>query len=92
MNQDENYTEYLKQLDEIVNNSDFEDTYGFPHDCHCSSDWEEGKVQLCSECYMGMTEDALRTCHEFKGQIAGLERTSDALRIQVRELGGEPRV
>lgn len=89
---DEEFSEYLSELSTMVNNSDFEDRYGFTHDCHCDKDWQEGDVAMASHCFMQMAEDALAQCFKFKGTVADLERKLDALRIQVREEGGEPRV
>lgn len=89
---EEEFGEYLTELTEMVNNSDFEDRYGFPHDCRCDADWQEGNVAMASVCFMKMAEDALDRCYRYKGEVAGLVREGEALRIQVRELGGEPRV
>lgn len=44
---------------------EFEATYGFRHDCHCDSDYSEGKVGEVTECYAGMIVEALATCAKF---------------------------
>lgn len=80
---------FMEDMAEQV--KEFSDLYGFEHDCHCKEDFEEGKVGLVSECYIGLTDDALTQCSKFKGKLAELERTLTNLRIQVTELGGEPR-
>jgi hypothetical protein len=72
--------------------SEFVEMYGFEHNCHCASDWVEGRTGLVAECYTELCDDALTQCHTFKGKIAELERTASVLRVQVGELGGEPRV
>lgn len=44
---------------------EFEATYGFRHDCHCDSDYAEGKVGEVTECYAGMIVEALAACAKF---------------------------
>jgi hypothetical protein len=42
--------------------------YGFPHECSCASDVEEGNVQEVPVCYLGAAEqsfDALRRSRAF---------------------------
>lgn len=72
--------------------SEFEEMYGFEHDCHCASDWAEGRTGLVSECYTNLCDDALTQCHKYKGLLAQRDRELATLRVQVGELGGEPRV
>lgn len=45
---------------------EFEATYGFRHDCHCDSDYADGKVGEVTECYAGMIVEALAACARFK--------------------------
>lgn len=87
---EDEYRELLEALAENV--LDFEDLYGFKHDCHCAEDWEEGNVGMVSECYRDMVNDALEHCYNQKGKIAELERHLDILRMQVAEHNDEPRV
>lgn len=42
--------------------ADFEELYGFKHDCRCAADYQENKIVPVTECYIGMTDDALDTC------------------------------
>lgn len=91
--------DYARYLEESKTPSgEFEELYGFGHDCKCAKQWaayaegDTSGVGLVSECWMQLSDDALEQCHKFKGKIAELERTGANLRNQVVELGGEPRV
>lgn len=86
------YYEELVKLDEITNAEDFLDKYGFEHDCRCAKDWLEGNCGMVTECYCKMTDDALEACFRMKGELAGSKREADQLRLQVAELGEQPRV
>lgn len=86
----DDYGKYLEAT--RTSSEEFEELYGFPHECHCAADWENGDCGIVSECYMGLSDDALAQCHKFKGELADVDRKADALRLQVAELGGEPRV
>jgi hypothetical protein len=88
--EDEDYAEYLDAVAENV--EDFEELYGFSHDCHCKEDWDEGDVGIVSRCYTEMVNDALTQCNKFKGMTAEQDRIILLLQMQVRELGAEPRV
>lgn len=77
---------------EAAPDKDFEDLYGFKHDCRCAQDWLEGNTGMVAECYTKMTDDALNRCHEYKGEVAHLKRKIGVLRDQLREKGEEPRV
>lgn len=41
---------------------EFEQMYGFRHDCHCDKDYAEGRVGEVTECYAGMIVEALAAC------------------------------
>lgn len=86
----DDYREYLEAS--RTPSEEFEELYGFPHDCRCVQDWEEGNCGVVSNCFMQLSDDALDQCHHYKGKVAELERTAGILRTQVAELGGEPRV
>lgn len=45
---------------------EFAKTYGFEHQCHCDSDYAEGRVGEVTECFAGMVTEALATCASFK--------------------------
>ena len=83
--------ELVEQLDELPE-KDFKDLYGFEHDCHCASDWKDGNTGMVSMCYTEMCDDALKRCHEYKGEVAHLKRKIGVLRDQVRAKGEEPSV
>ena len=86
----DDYGEYLERTK--TPSEEFQEMYGFPHDCHCAEDWAEGNCGVVSECFMQLSDDALERCHKYKGEVAGLERVAAVLRSQVAELGSEPRV
>ena len=86
----DDYAEYLERTK--TPSEEFEEMYGFPHDCVCASDWETGNCGVVSECFMRLSDDALARCHKYKGEVADLERKMAVLRNQVSELDGEPRV
>lgn len=86
----DDYREYLEASK--TPSEEFEELYGFPHDCHCAEDWESGLCGVVSECFMQLCDDALERCHKYKGEAADRERKLALLRTQVAELGGEPRV
>lgn len=58
---------------------EFEKLYGFRHDCHCDSDYAEGRVGEVTECYAGMIVESLATC-------ARLNHENKALRDMVKQL------
>lgn len=90
---EESHDDIAREIDaNALPSEEFEEMYGFTHDCHCAADWMEGRTGLISECYTELCDDALTQCHRFKGEIAGLQRSLGLLRAQVAELGGEPRV
>ena len=90
---DEEFDEVEREIDEAaLPSAEFEEMYGFEHNCHCAEDWMEGKTGLVSECYTELCDDALTQCHKYKGELAGRARELAVLRVQVAELGGEPRV
>ena len=85
--------DYADYLDDVSDNVDeFEELYGFKHDCHCKEDWENGDVGTVSRCYTEMVHEALKRCHAYKGEVAELERNILLLQMQLRENGTEPRV
>ncbi len=86
----DDYSEYLESTK--TPSEEFQEMYGFPHDCHCAQDWETGACGVVSECFMQLSDDALERCHKYKGEVAGLERVAAVLRSQVSELGETPRV
>ena len=71
----------MQQLEDAANVIDFMDEYGFEHDCHCASDWDEGNVGLVSKCYTEMTEDALAACRKMKGELAEAKREIASLKL-----------
>lgn len=77
------YYEALKDLDAAVNTVDFEDMYGFKHECRCAEDWIEGNVGTVSKCYTQMTNDALEACLRMKGELAEKDRELASLRLQM---------
>lgn len=90
---DEHTPDNLEELvEEIANLPDqnFEDLYGFKHDCRCAQDWLEGNTGMVSDCFTRMADDALQRCFKYKGEVADLTRQRDRLRSQVQELGGDP--
>lgn len=92
MENEEGHDEYSELLRlNTMPSAEFQDLYGFEHNCRCAQDWIDGNTGLVSECYTKLCDDALTRCHEFKGQLAEAERTLVNLRLQVAELGGEPR-
>jgi hypothetical protein len=89
----EEYDEVAKEVEaNAMAREEFAELYGFDHDCHCAADWMEGRTGLVSECYTELCDDALTTCHRFKGELADAERKLGVLRVQIGELGGEARV
>jgi hypothetical protein len=42
----------------------FKEFYGFDHNCTCSKDYTDGKIGMVTECFMGLTSDALARCAE----------------------------
>jgi hypothetical protein len=58
---------------------EFESTYGFRHDCHCDSDYAEGKVGEVTECFAGMITESLAAC-------ANLNHQNRQLNLMVKQL------
>lgn len=70
----------------------FKEKYGFDHDCHCLEDAEAGNLAAVSMCYLTMTDQALEACESYRGAIKEERAANAQLRIQLKELGAEPRV
>lgn len=56
---------------------EFEDMYGFRHDCHCDKDYAEGRVGEVTECYAGMIVEALATCARLNHENQALKDMLD---------------
>lgn len=76
--------------DTTLSAAEFKELYGFEHNCHCLQDWHDTNLELVSKCYTELCDDALTTCHRFKGLVADLERRNTMLRVQIEALGVDP--
>ena len=88
---DPEYVEFLRDAQETVNaNNDFEREYGFPHECHCAEDYEEGNVGLVADCWAGMANDAMQTCKRLLSELDIAKLAIGQLQAQVAGLGAKP--
>jgi hypothetical protein len=85
MDNDELYDEYREDQDALNDSDDFEELYGFTHDCHCAEDWEEGNLGIVSTCYLDMTKDALDTLKEMNEACKNMKATITQQRISLAE-------
>jgi hypothetical protein len=61
---------------------EFENTYGFRHDCRCDQDYTEGRVGEVPECFIEMVSLAMQTCREQKTKLDIYEGVVRALHLQ----------
>jgi len=73
--------------------------YGFDHDCHCAQDYADGKLAQVTQCYLGLTDDALDAAarlnwenQTLQGMVATLVKMNDSLITTLEEanLGIDP--
>lgn len=63
-----------QQTAEFNNRKDeFLARFGFEHDCHCDTDYTEGKVTTVTECFVQLAYDALNACQRLQETIDELE-------------------
>lgn len=64
---------------------EFEQTYGFRHDCHCGEDYAAGKVGEITQCYHGMMQEALATCARLTVELNEVTGIAQALYTELAE-------
>ncbi|HEY6021804.1 MAG TPA: hypothetical protein VIY48_18620 [Candidatus Paceibacterota bacterium] len=52
---------------------DFEQMYGFRHECKCDQDYAAGRVGEVTECYAGMITESLATCAQLNAENKALK-------------------
>ena len=63
---------------------EFEELYGFRHECRCDQDYTEGKVGEVTQCFASMVVDALATCAQLNYENKQLRALADEL-VAVQE-------
>lgn len=58
---------------------EFEDTYGFKHECHCGEDYAAGRVGEITQCYHNMMQEALATCARLQVELREVTGIARAL-------------
>jgi len=64
---DQQSTEFNNRRDEFIAR------FGFDHDCHCDTDYTDGKVTTVTECFVQLAYDALAACQRMQETIDDLE-------------------
>lgn len=74
----------------------FQQMYGFDHDCHCAQDYAEGRLAQVTQCYLGLTDDALETSarlnwenQTLQGMVESLVQMNDDLLTALKDAGVE---
>jgi hypothetical protein len=69
-----------QQQAEFVNmEQEFEETYGFSHNCHCGEDYAAGRVGEITQCYHNMMQEALATCARLNAELKEMTGIAQAL-------------
>lgn len=68
---------------------DFENTYGFKHECKCGEDYAAGRVGEITQCYHNMMQEALANCARFNAELKEMTAIAQALyaELSARETG-----
>lgn len=71
---------------------EFREQFGFDHDCECTEQIAAGLFVSVTPCYTGLCDAAMARCEESKDEVRAERAANAQLRIQLKELGVEPRV
>ena len=80
--QDELFEQYLEEQEALNESGTFEDIYGFPHDCRCALDWNEGNLGVVSICYLEMCNTALDALSDTRKELAETKGELAALKLE----------
>lgn len=70
---------------DLETSEDFEERYGFTHQCTCAEDWASGNLGVVAVCYLNMCRDALDVLAKTREELAAKEEELAELRIQAAE-------
>lgn len=79
------YQEEQAGFNEDDARKEFQEKYGFEHNCRCAADWEEGNLGVVSECYLGLVADAMDTLEAKIAELREVHKENAGLRIKLAD-------